>query len=111
MEAFYKRVHLKLVENDQKRSWLLKQTSIKPSTWSSWERFGRFPPADRALVIADALGVSLEFLITGRQTPFDMSRSHELVNKILQQLERLSEHQLKRVLTAVNTVALEEQAE
>jgi hypothetical protein len=37
--------------------WLLKQAGIKPSTWNSWEKFGRIPPADRALMIADALGV------------------------------------------------------
>ena len=108
MKLFYERIRSKLAENGQKRSWLLKQTGIKPSTWSSWEKFDRLPPADRALAIADKLSVSLEFLVTGRQNRFDTSRSHTLIGKILQQLEGMSERQLQRVLTAVNTVALEE---
>ena len=108
METFYMRVYFKLIENKRKRSWLLAQTGIRPSTWSSWEKFDRLPPADRALAIADKLGVSLEFLVTGRQNRFDTSRSHTLIGKILQQLEGMSERQLQRVLTAVNTVALEE---
>ena len=66
------------------------------------------PPADGALAIAECLGVSLEFLITGNQTPFDVRRGSALAAQICQQLERLSERQLRRVLTAVNTVALEE---
>jgi transcriptional regulator with XRE-family HTH domain len=99
---------LNLIELERKRSWLLSQTGIKPSTWSSWEKYGRIPPADRALAIAEALGVSLEYLITGKQTPFDLRRRSPLVTQICQQLERLSERQLRRVLTAVNTIALEE---
>ena len=108
METFYKRVQFKLVEIDRKRSWLLAQTGIRPSTWSSWEKYGRWPPADRALAIAEALGVSLEFLINGKETPFDSRRGSPLVTQISQRLESLNERQLRRVLTAVNTVALEE---
>ena len=107
METLYQRVHHKLIEKHCKRSWLLAQTGIRPSTWSSWEKYGRWPPADRALAIAEALGVSLEFLITGKETPFDLRRDSSLVKQICQQLKGLSERQLRRVLTAVNTVALE----
>jgi len=108
MESFYKRVYIKLIEIERNRSWLLSQTGIKPSTWSSWEKYGRMPPADRAQAIAESLDVSLEFLITGKQTPFDMRRRSPLVTQICQQLERLNERQLRRVLSAVNTVVLEE---
>jgi transcriptional regulator with XRE-family HTH domain len=107
MESFYKRVHLRLVEIERKRSWLLAQTGIKPSTWSSWETNGRLPPADRALAIADALGLSLEFLLVGRETAFDMRQSHPLVVQIFNQLKSLDEHQLRQVLTTVNTVRLQ----
>ena len=108
MEPFYKRVQIRLVEIERKRSWLLAQTSIKPSTWSSWETHGRIPPADRALAIADALGLSLEFLLVGRQTTFDMRQSNPLVLQIFNQLKSLDEHQLRQVLTTVNTVRLQE---
>ncbi len=66
MEPFYKRVDVRLVELERKRSRLLKQAGIKPSTWNSWEKFDRIPTADRVLAIAVALGVSVEFLVDGR---------------------------------------------
>ena len=107
MEQFYKRVQVKLVEIERKRSWLLAQTGIKPSTWSSWETHGRLPPADRALAIADALSLSLEFLLAGRETAFDMRQSHPLVAQIFNQLKTLDEYQLRQVLTTVNTLRLQ----
>jgi transcriptional regulator with XRE-family HTH domain len=108
MNQFYKRVHLRLVEIERKRSWLLLQAGVKPSTWSSWEKHGRVPPADRALSVADALGLSLEFLLTGRETAFDMRQSNPLVVQIFNQLKFLEDHQLRDVLTLVNTMRLDE---
>ncbi len=104
MNQFYKRIQLRLVELDRKRPWLLTKAGVKPSTWSSWEKHERVPPADRALAIADALGVSLEFLITGRETTFDMRQSNPLVLQIFNQLKSLDERQLQEVLTRVNSM-------
>jgi transcriptional regulator with XRE-family HTH domain len=108
MNQFYKRIHLRLVDIERKRAWLLTQTGIKPSTWSSWEKHERVPPADRALSVADALGVSLEFLLTGRETAFDMRQSNPLVVQIFNQLKFLDERQLREVLTKMNTMRLQE---
>jgi hypothetical protein len=108
MEKFYKRVHIKLIELERRRAWLLDQAGTRPSTWSSWEKYGRMPPADRALAIADALGVSVEYLVAGRETPFDFRGSNPLIVQINQQLMAMSEQQQRRVLTVVNTIRLEE---
>ncbi len=107
METFYKRVGVKLIELEKKRSWLLAQTGISASTWSSWEKFGRMPPADRALAIADCLGLTLEFLITGRQSALDFRMTSPLVMEINNRLVDLDEPRLRRVLTAVNSIRLE----
>ena len=104
MEPFYKRVHVRLIELDRKRPWLLKQAEIKPSTWNSWEKFGRIPPADRALAIADALGVSVEFLVDGRETPFDFRKENPLITEITRLLLELSEDQLRRVLAVGESI-------
>jgi transcriptional regulator with XRE-family HTH domain len=104
MEPFYKRVHVRLIELDRKRPWLLKQAEIKPSTWNSWEKFGRIPPADRALAIADALGVSVEFLVDGRETPFDFRKENPLITEITRLLLDLSEDQLRRVLAVAESI-------
>jgi hypothetical protein len=107
MESFFKRVHVRLIELEKKTSWLLTQTGIRPSTWSSWEKYGRIPPADRAFAVADSLGVSLEFLVAGKQTPFDLRRGNPLIAQISRLLIDLDEAQLRNVLTFVNTVRLE----
>ncbi len=107
METFYKRVGVKLIEMEKKRSWLLAQTGISASTWSSWEKYGRMPPADRALAIADCLGLTLEYLITGRQSALDFRMTSPLVMEIHQKLVDLGETELRRVLTSVNTIRLE----
>lgn len=108
MEPFHKRVQFRLVELERKRSWLLEQTGIKPSTWNSWEKFGRIPPADRALAIADTLGVSLDFLVAGRESPFDFRRNSPLVAQITQQLLGMSDDQLRRVLAVIETISRRE---
>jgi len=108
MNSFFKRVHVRLIELERKRSWLLTQTGINPSTWSSWEKYGRMPSADRAMAIADALGVSLEFLITGKHTPFDFRFTNPLVFEIHQKLVNLDDQQLRDVLAVINTIQLEQ---
>ena len=108
MHLFFKRVRYKLTDQDRKRSWLLSRTGIKPSTWSSWEKWNRLPPLEQALAIAEALGVDLEFLVTGKESPLDMRRNSTLIQQICRQLEHLTEGQLKRALIAVNTIAVEE---
>lgn len=65
------------------------------------------PPADRALAISDARGVSLEFLLTGRETAFDMRQSNPLVVQIFNQLKSLDDHQLRQVLTLINNLRLQ----
>lgn len=102
MHQFYKRVHLKLIELERKRSWLLVRTGIKPSTWSSWERNGRYPPADRAAQIASTLGVSVEYLVTGRETPFDLRGEHALLNEIIQILSEVGPERLAIVSKLVD---------
>lgn len=108
MNKFYKRVHAKLIEIDRKRSWLLEQTGIKASTWSSWEKYDRIPPADRALDIADALGLTVEFLVAGRETPLDFRGYSPLMTEITSRLIELDEERLERVLTVVNSIAIED---
>lgn len=45
--------------------WLSKETGIPVSTLSEYSGNGKVPPADKGLLIAHALGVSLEHLVFG----------------------------------------------
>jgi len=108
IDLFYRRINIRLAEIGHKRPWLLAQAGIKPSTWSSWERNSRVPPADRALAIAEALGVSVEYLLTGKETAFDMRQSDPLVPQIFNQLKALGSSQLKELLAIVTRMRLQE---
>lgn len=41
------------------------------STWNDWIKFNRIPPGDICVQIADVLGTTVEYLITGRELPLE----------------------------------------
>ncbi|GHV80496.1 hypothetical protein AGMMS49944_22870 [Spirochaetia bacterium] len=49
--------------------WLYRKTGIPKGTFSSWKNRTIIPRADEAYQIACALGVSVEYLLTGRDSP------------------------------------------
>jgi len=66
---FWKRVKQQLIElDDRPQSWLEAQAGIGHSTMSTWIGEDRYPGVDKAHAIARALGVSIDWLMTG-ETP------------------------------------------
>jgi transcriptional regulator with XRE-family HTH domain len=62
-ERFAGRLHLAL--DGRSQIWLAEATGLSRSTINDYVK-GAIPSADRAFMIADALGVSAEWLVTGR---------------------------------------------
>jgi len=65
---------------------------------------GTMPPADKAVVIAMALGVTVEYLITGSKIPIQKAPSHHLspeMRSIANYVEPLSREKRKIVKNAV----------
>ena len=57
---------LELLEQKGMTSYqLCKKIGINQNTFSTWKTKDRIPPADRLSDIANALGVSVDYLITG----------------------------------------------
>jgi transcriptional regulator with XRE-family HTH domain len=105
MNGFYRRVAERLLELGRKRSWLLGQTGIKPSTWSSWEKHDRFPPADRAVAIAQAIELPVEYLVTGSEMPLPPDRPS--VAAIARRLLQMDDRQLDQVVILINSMSVE----
>jgi phage repressor protein C with HTH and peptisase S24 domain len=61
---FWERVS-NLLTGDLNQQWLSMEAGINQSTLSSWKIKNRLPHAHEAVAIANALGVSVEFLVTG----------------------------------------------
>lgn len=73
----------------------------------------KMPSAENAVKIASALGVSVEYLVTGKQNTSDSSKSSETENQILlfkkyheliKQAEHLNEQQLKAIENLIKTI-------
>ena len=64
INEFWQRVD-NLLKDDQNQVWLADAIGIRQSTISGWRTNNRIPPADRAVKIAQVLGVSVEYLVTG----------------------------------------------
>lgn len=69
MINFWKRVKT-LMPEDITQTWLAHEIGATPHMLSQWIVRGSIPRADKAQKIADALGVTVEYLVTGRE-PYD----------------------------------------
>lgn len=63
------RIFLLLKEKKLKQKALAQKTGISESAISDWKKKGTNPAADNLSAIADFLGVSLSYLITGKEAP------------------------------------------
>ena len=62
---------------------------------------GYMPPADAAVKIAGALGVSVEYLVTGEENPSDKSSNRAETRLLLQNFKLLSENDKKMIFGIV----------
>lgn len=77
MIAFWDRVR-NLLTDDLNQAWLCRQIGVPSGTMSTWITRERLPKADLAVRIASALGVSVEFLVTGNEYREDSDEAADL---------------------------------
>lgn len=63
------RIYQTLSEKDKKAYELCEKLNIRTSTMSTWKARTNDPPAKYMKTIADFLGVSLDYLMTGQEAP------------------------------------------
>jgi transcriptional regulator with XRE-family HTH domain len=64
---FWKMVKEEVIAQKTSFEWLYRATKIAKGTMASWKNRNVIPRADDAFHIADALGVSVEYLLTGME--------------------------------------------
>ncbi|MGL4987424.1 MAG: helix-turn-helix domain-containing protein [Treponemataceae bacterium] len=62
---FWKIVSAEIKRQNTSYDWLARKTKISKGTFSSWKSRNNVPTVDSAFKIAQALNVSLEYLLTG----------------------------------------------
>jgi transcriptional regulator with XRE-family HTH domain len=60
-----KRIDEILQKKSMVRKSVLSALGLNPSSFTDWSKRGTIPSADKALAVADYLGVSLRWLLTG----------------------------------------------
>ncbi len=83
--------------------WLYRKTRIPKGTFSSWKNRNIIPRADEAYKIAEALGVSVEYLLTGMDTAEHISNPG--VQDILERIIFFDDHDLESVKALVKMMA------
>ncbi|GHV88002.1 hypothetical protein AGMMS50267_03620 [Spirochaetia bacterium] len=84
-DTFWKIVKNEVDRQNTSFEWLYRKTGIPKGTFSSWKNRNVVPRADAAYRIAEVLGVSVEYLLTGRDTAGRVSNSplEEIVETII----------------------------
>ena len=102
-EFFWKMVKKEVDRQRTSFEWLYRKTQIPKGTFSSWKSRNIIPRADEASSIAEALKVSVEYLLTGA----DQSKkpSNPAVNEIIETVPFFDNNDLRTLLATVQAMA------
>jgi len=97
---FLANIERRLNELSRKRPWLAKQSGIPVSTINTWfHRPDMRPNLSDAFAVAQALGVTLDYLMTGKHPQPDYA--DPIVAEIIDYAETLSHDELVEARTAM----------
>lgn len=71
------RIYQLLDEKEKRANALCEKLDIRTSTMSTWKARTNDPPAKYMKTIADFLGVSLDYLLTGQEAPIRKNTTRE----------------------------------
>jgi len=82
-------------------NWLANETGIPINTIHGWITKGVIPPSDRGVIIASALNVTVEYLVTGRNPEPDecviKMKNSPATRRIVKALLKLPEKDVEKV--------------
>jgi len=102
-EFFWKMVTNEVERQCTSYEWLYRKTQIPKGTFSSWKNRQTIPRADEAFRIAEALKVSVEYLLTGADQPREPS--NPAINEITGTIPFFDENDLQTLLATVRAMA------
>ncbi len=96
------RIYETLDKTDRKASDLCEKLDIRASTMSSWKTRKTDPPAKHMKTIADFLGVSLDYLLTGQEAPLRKTTTTE-EDELLELFRTLPPNRQQRYIGRLET--------
>jgi len=103
-EFFWKMVKKEVDRQHTSFEWLYRKTQIPKGTFSSWKSRNIIPRADEASYIAEALKVSVEYLLTGADGY--KNPSNPAVNEIIETVPFFDDNDLRTLLATVRAMAM-----
>ncbi len=103
MTDFWKRVQ-SLLTQDLNKTWLASEIGVSVNTLSNWVARDNDPKASQAQAMADALGVSVEYLVTGKNSYLEDFPQNTLLSDNLKNATYVRDH--KKSLTTNKPQAL-----
>ncbi|MCL2765003.1 MAG: helix-turn-helix domain containing protein [Treponema sp.] len=102
-EFFWEMVKREVEKQHTSFEWLYRKTQIPKGTFSSWKNRNTIPRADEAFLIANALNVSVEYLLTGADQPLETS--NKAVHELNATVPFLDDYDMQTLLAAVRSMA------
>jgi len=102
-EFFWKMVKKEVERQQTSFEWLYRKTQIPKGTFSSWKSRNIIPRADEAICIAEALRVSVEYLLTG--TDPQKKPSNPAINEINETVPFFDDIDLQTILATIRAMA------
>jgi hypothetical protein len=102
-EFFWKMVKKEVERQQTSFEWLYRKTQIPKGTFSSWKNRYIIPRADEALSIAEALKVSVEYLLTGAES--QNKPSNPAINEISEIIPFFDDNDIQTILATVRAMA------
>ena len=104
---FCKMVAFEVGKQKTSFEWLYLKTKVAKGTFSSWKTRNVLPRADEAFRIAEALGVTVEYLLTGREQNKQISNIpvHTIMEEIAKELVFFDSFDLETLKTLISTMA------
>ena len=100
---FWKMVKEEVTAQKTSFEWLYRKTNIAKGTFASWKSRNVIPRADEAFHIADALGVSVEYLLCGMDQAG--ARSNQRIQSIVETIIPFDPCDLDTLQTILQTMS------
>ena len=105
---FWDMVALEVERQKTSFEWLYRKTKVAKGTFSSWKTRSMFPRVDAAYKIAEALGVSVEYLLTGKDQLKQTSNMpvHTAMEEIAKEIVFFDHFDLETLKAMISSMAL-----
>jgi transcriptional regulator with XRE-family HTH domain len=104
---FWEMADLEVKKQKTSFEWLYQKTKTAKGTFSSWKTRNALPRADVAFKIAEALGVTVEYLLTGREQAKPVSNMpvHAIIEEITKELVFFDPFDLETLRILISSMA------